>query len=289
VEVASPGDAELASLWIDVLASLSGRGIEERDGMLVAYFVADDAAEVLAQVQSRLADEGGLGGTRGEAQLTHRFQPHEDWAEIWRRGLAPRRIGGRIVVSPTWESPPLGPGDVLVSVDPGMAFGTAEHPTTRGCLRALEGLVREGARVADVGTGSGILAITAALLGARTVVALESDPWATAAARENARTNSVEDRVDVRDALVGAGDLRALGPFDGIVSNIEAGVLVPLLPEFHLALAPDGWLVLSGILAVEAAGVVQAAVDHGLSLTRGEDDAEWWTGVFAVAEGDSAA
>jgi len=285
VEVPSPKDEELTSRWIDVLTSLSGRGIEERDGRLVAYFVANDAADVLLQIRSRLRDEADA----GEILLTHRFQAHEDWIQIWRRGLGPRRVGERIVVSPTWESPTLGPGDVLVSIDPGMAFGTAEHPTTRGCLRALEGLVREGDRMADVGTGSGILAITAALLGARTVVALDSDPWATATAHSNARVNAVGDRVDIRDGVVGAGDLPALGPFDGIVSNIEAGVLIPLLPEFRLALAPNGWLVLSGILGAEAHVVVQAAMRQGLSLTSGEDEVEWWTGAFTVAAGDSGA
>jgi ribosomal protein L11 methyltransferase len=161
-----------------------------------------------------------------------------------------------------------------------MAFGTAEHPTTRGCLRTLEALVAEGERVADVGTGSGILAITAALLGASKVVALESDPWASAAARENAVANAVDGRVEILDTTVGAGVLALLGPFDGIVANIETGVLIPLLPDFRLALAPSGWLVLSGILAVEADGVVQAAMREGLSLTCQDSEAEWWTGGF---------
>jgi ribosomal protein L11 methyltransferase len=285
VEAPNPHDAELASHYVDVLTSLSGRGVEERDGRLIAYFVATEAADVVSQVRSRLADGAGP----AEIALTHRWQAHEDWSDIWRRGLGPRRVGRRIVVSPTWASPALVSGDVLVSVDPGMAFGTAEHPTTRGCLRALEGLVAEGARVADVGTGSGILAIAAVLLGARGVVALESDPWATATALRNARENAVGDKVDVREATVGTGDLVALGPFDGIVANIEAGVLIPLIPEFRLALAPNGWLVLSGILAVEANGVVQAAMREGLSLTREDREAEWWTGAFTATAGDSRA
>jgi ribosomal protein L11 methyltransferase len=285
VEVPCPRDADLASRWIDVLTSLSGRGVEERDGTLVAYFVSTDTTDVLSLVRARLADETDP----GQIALTHHFQAHEDWAEIWRRGLGPRRVGRRIVVSPSWESPPVGAGDVLVSVDPGMAFGTAEHPTTRGCLRALEELVVKDARWADVGTGSGILAIAAALLGARTVVALESDPWATAAARENARTNGVEARVEVSDVTVEAGSLAALGPFDGIVANVETGVLTLLLPEFRLALAPTGWLVLSGILTTEADGIIQAAISHGLSLTREEAEAEWWTGTFAALERDSPA
>ena len=276
VEAPSPHDADLRSQYVEILSSLSGRGVEERDGSLIAYFVATDSADVLARVRAGLAEAAGV----GEVLLSHRWQAHEDWSEIWRRGLGPRRVGRRIVVSPTWEAPSLGSGDVLVSVDPGMAFGTAEHATTRGCLRALEETIAEGARVADVGTGSGILAIAAALLGASRVVALESDPWATAAARENARENGVEDRVEVRDAEVGPGDLALLGPFDGIVANIEAGVLVPLLEEFRLALSPNGWLVLSGILATEADVVVHAAMRHALSLTRADPEAEWWTGTF---------
>lgn len=117
--------------------------------------------------------------------------------EIWRRGLAPRRVTPRIVVSPTWEVPTLTPHEHLVSLDPGLALGTAEHPTTRGALRLLDSRLRAGDRVADVGTGSGILAVAAARLGAGSVLALDVDPWPAAVARDNVERNGLSDRVRV--------------------------------------------------------------------------------------------
>src|SRR5690606_29236824 len=133
-----------------------------------------------------------------------------------------------------------------------MAFGTAEHPTTRGSLRLLDPLVEKGIRVADIGAGSGILSIAAALLGAGRVIAVEMDPWSCRAARENTVLNGVDDRVEIREERVGPELLPGEGPFDGIVANIESGILRPLLPSFARDLRESGWLVLSGILQTEA-------------------------------------
>ncbi|MBI4541324.1 MAG: 50S ribosomal protein L11 methyltransferase [Gemmatimonadetes bacterium] len=134
------------------------------------------------------------------------------------------------MVVPTWDAFEPAPGEIVVRVDPGMAFGMAEHATTRGCLRLLDLAVRGGERVADVGTGSGILAITAAKLGAAAVTALEMDPFASEAAERNVRYNGVAERVGIAVRGVAAEGVAAMGPFDGIVANIESRTLVALMP-----------------------------------------------------------
>lgn len=278
VEVRAADDPWINELLIEALSSLSGRGVEERPERLVGYFVVGETEvqETLRTVEARLHESAP--GT--SVTLTHRWQAHEDWADLWRRGVVPKRITSRLVVSPTWERPELRTGDLLVSIDPGLAFGTAEHPTTRGCLRLLDSFVREGERVADIGTGSGILAIAAILLGARGVVAVDSDPWACAAARENADANGVADRIEVMQVSVGPRFLPGLGDIDGIVSNIETGALIPLLPGFRLGARLGGWLVLSGIQAGEADAAVQAAESTGFTLVSEDLEADWWSGGF---------
>jgi ribosomal protein L11 methyltransferase len=179
------------------------------------------------------------------------------------------------VVTPSWHHPEVGPGDLVVVLDPGMAFGNAEHGTTRGCLRLLEHAVRPGERVMDVGTGSGVLAIAAARLGAASVDALEADPWAVAPARENVGANGVADRVRVREATADTDTLAAMGPHDGVVANIEAGVLTSLLPGFAASVRPGGWLVLSGVLGSQLEALTDAAREHGFDSLAVDIDGDW--------------
>lgn len=274
-----PTDQAARELMIHELATLSGRGVEEGVETFAAYFAttARDVDDTLERIRTSLrpfADGESVG-------LRHRWQEHTDWADVWRRGLTPRRITRTLVVSPTWMRPRLLTGDVLISIDPGIAFGTAEHATTRGCLRLLEGLVRDGDRVADVGAGSGILSVAAALFGARHVVAVDSDPWACAATRRNAVVNGVEDRIEVVEIAVSREFLSGHTSFDGLVSNIEAQALIPLLRGFACGVREGGWLILSGIQASEAEGVVGAAATAGFALTRHDIELDWWSGAFS--------
>lgn len=276
IEVPAPPDEDRAALLIDELATLVGHGVEERGDRILAYLPdpGDGGDRILEELRARLGD------VDNGAALTHRFQPHEAWDEIWREGLAPRRVTPRIVVSPTWEDPPLEPGDILISIDPGMAFGTAEHPTTRGVLRLMDGLVEPGDRIADVGAGSGILSIAAALLGADRVVALEMDRWSCAAARENVVANGVADRVEVRHEAADAVFLPDEPSFDGILANIECGVLSPLLPGFYGGLEPGGWLIASGILHHERDAFIADARDAGFTLVSEDREETWWSGLL---------
>jgi ribosomal protein L11 methyltransferase len=176
---------------------------------------------------------------------------------------------------------------VEIVIDPGMAFGTAEHATTRGCLRLLDRAVKEGDRVLDVGSGSGILAIAAARLGASEVVAIEADSLACEALRENIEHNGVAERVRCIEAMASADDLARMGPVSGVVANIESGPLAALMNGFAAAVEPGGWLVLSGLLDHEWPSILARAETAGFRLSELDAEAEWrsaWLARLASSE-----
>jgi len=185
-----------------------------------------------------------------------------------------------IVVAPTWIEPELEDGERVIRIDPGVAFGTAEHATTRGCLRLLAEVVAPGDRILDVGTGTGILAIAAALLGAGRITALDADPFACEAARENAEANGQADRIRVEEVRAGADDLGRRGPVQGIAANIQTRILLRLLPGAAHALADGGWLVLGGIPVEERSQVTASASGSGFLLDGEVADEGWWSGRF---------
>lgn len=199
---------------------------------------------------------------------------------MWKRGLGPRVITDRILVRPSWSPSPTGAPEVEIVLDPGMAFGTAEHGTTRGCLRLLDRVVRPGDRVLDVGSGSGILAIAAALLGASEVVAFEADELALEAMAENFERNAVSERVRCVEGLATSARIADQGVASGVVANIESRTLVGLLPGFAGALAPGGWLILSGIQREEWLSVRNAAEVAGFRFVDVDSDGEWRSGLF---------
>jgi ribosomal protein L11 methyltransferase len=264
--------AELA----DALVQLGGRAVEERDGWLVTHLPEPaDAAAFVAEAGPRLSERLGAPVT-----VAFEWRAAEDWAETWKRGLAPRRLTPRLWVTPSWHAAPSGPGEVVVVVDPGMAFGTAEHGTTRGALRLLDQVVTGGERVLDVGAGSAILAVAAALLGAADVVAIEGDEVASEYAHENIERNGVAERVRWIEGWADPVMLRHLGPADGVLANIESGVLRRLLPGLWDALRPGGWLILSGLPAEEWEGFAHDVVHAGFALKAVDEDSGWRSGRF---------
>jgi len=278
IEVARPEDDDILGLLVEELLGFAGRGVEERMDTVLAYLPEPSVAPelILAEVVERIASATG-GAT---PEVTVRWQSHEDWEEIWKRGFASRRVTDRIVVAPIWEDRTPGPGEVVLSLEPGMAFGTAEHPTTRGSLRLLDDRVEAGERIADIGAGSGILAIAAALLGADRVIAVEMDSWSCAAARENVERNRVQDRVEIREGAAGPDFLPGEPPFDGIVANIESAILERLLPGFRTGLREGGWLIVSGILEAESLELAAFARECGFALEAVDREGGWWTAAF---------
>jgi ribosomal protein L11 methyltransferase len=262
------------------LVDLGARGVEERDATFVAWFEEpDDPGAFLTALPQALASETGLSGIRVES----RWQAHEDWAENWKRGLGERRLTERVVVRPSWIDPvDVRDGDLEIVLDPGMAFGTAEHGTTRGCIRLLDRVVGAGDRLLDVGAGSGILSIAAVRLGAGHVHAIEGDPLACEALAENVDRNGVGDVVAIEVAFATADSLASSGPVSGIVANIETGLLAPLFAGFARALEAGGWLIVSGILEHEWADVRETLEEEGFAFEALDSDDAWRSGLFRL-------
>jgi ribosomal protein L11 methyltransferase len=251
---------------------LGAKAVWEHNGRLITHLPEPpDPEAFLRTAESVLRSITRDPGLTVEAS----WQPHEEWAETWKRGLAPRRVTERLVVTPSWEIPATRPGDVVVTLDPGMAFGNAEHGTTRGCMRLLDRVITRRERVLDVGAGSGVLAIVAARLGAREVVALEADPVACETARENVQRNGVAARVKVVDAWADAVSLSELGTFDGVLANIEGSTLHRLLPGLTACVRLRGWMILSGVLEAELDGLTRAAAERRLAREDVDADGEW--------------
>lgn len=239
---------------------------------LRAYFAAEERAEELAaRVEQALAWlRDAFPGAWSEARV--REVAGDDWADGWKQHFPVFRVG-RLVVRPSWEDLTPAPGEVLLTLDPGMAFGTGTHGTTRLCLEVLVQAMDAvpAPRVLDVGTGSGILAIAAAALGASRVLACDIDPEACRVAEENALANGVAARIEVTDQ-----PLEALGgPFDIVLANILAEENVRLAAALTSRLAPGGFLILSGILREKEALVREGFAGFALGgpEVRGQD--EW--------------
>lgn len=273
LSVRSPSAGERAPLLAEALVAVGGRAAQERGGWFVTYVEEpDDVATFLADAAKTLAELTDL----DDVEVATAWQLHEEWAESWKRGLAPRLVSERIVVRPSWIDPSEGPtAEVVIVLDPGMAFGTAEHGTTRGCLRLLDRVVTGGERVLDVGAGSGILSVAAALLGASEVRAVEGDSLSCEALRENVERNGVAGRVTVDEAWADRASLAALGAWDGVVANIETGILLPLFDPLFQSVRPGGWLIVSGILAEEIDGVRSALEALGAAVSTVDADGDW--------------
>jgi ribosomal protein L11 methyltransferase len=211
-------------------------------------------------------------GLRPLGELTVTAVDDADWTTGWREGYVAQHIGA-ITIVPSWlEESASGP---VIRLDPGMAFGTGLHPTTRGCLLALQRLAPMPGRVLDVGTGSGILAIAAVRLGAKQVVAWDIDPAAVEASRANAEINGVGAQIDVRQGTPPADP--PAEPFPLVLANLVAAVLIDLAPRLAAHLVPGGRLVASGIIDTRAEEVVVALETEGLKTIERDMDGEWLT------------
>lgn len=213
----------------------------------------------------------------GAARVDVERVEEENWAEAWRAFFRPRRFGGRLLVCPSWCREEPRPGEALVVLDPGQAFGTGDHPTTALCLELLVAVDPAGRSVADVGCGSGILGIAAAELGARRVWGSDVDPLAVEIARANAKGN----RVDA-EFVVASGFGEERGPFDIVVSNILSEAIIDLAPEVGARLAPAGVWIASGIIAQNWPDVRRAIERAGFRVVRLEQEGEWITALSTL-------
>jgi ribosomal protein L11 methyltransferase len=212
-----------------------------------------------------------------------------DWAESWKAFFPPLPIGERFVVVPSWIAYDVPPGRLPLYLDPGMAFGTGLHATTRLCLIAMETQAVSGAQVLDVGTGSGILSIAAALLGAAHVDAVDVDPICVQVTLENSVRNHVEDQITVTRATLPSHARTGLphhegGPYDLLLINILAEIIIDMSASLPTYLRPGGTCIASGILADRSSGVQDALVAAGLAVER-ELLEEGWAALVATKPG----
>lgn len=269
---------------------------QSRPVTLRTYVPVDDQVDELRrQIEQALWH---LGRLRPVGPLQARTMAEEDWANAWKQHYQVLRVGRRTVIVPSWLEHTAAPGELVLQLDPGMAFGTGLHPTTQLCLALLEEYVFPGRRVLDLGTGSGILAIAAAKLGAGPVLALDNDPLAVAVAYENVACNGVADQVAVAEGSLGLGqamghwlsgdfaeeqvdrhaakaEIGAEPQFDLIVANLIAKVLILLAEDLAAALAPGGFLISSGIIIDREDAVALALAAAGLTQLERRREGEW--------------
>ena len=285
LEVSVTVENEAAEAVAEMLARYAHRGVVIEAGpegwnagpVIVRAYLPDD--DQLGVNKRRVKEAlGHLNWIRPVSEPTFRPVAEADWAEAWKERLTVMHIGQRIVIRPSWLGYAPAPEDVVVKLDPGMAFGTGLHPTTQMCLVALEESVRPGVEVLDIGTGSGILAITAARLGARHVLAVDNDSVAVKTARDNVAINSVQDTVSVT-----CGSLAEVhGSYDLVVVNILAQVIVEMMQDgLATRVSPGGRLIAAGIITDQESAVVTAMEQQGFTLAGRQQREDW---VCLVAE-----
>ena len=214
-------------------------------------------------------------------ELVARTVDEDEWQNSWKEHFHVLRVGRRLVVKPTWREYDPRPTDVVIVLDPGMAFGTGHHPTTRSCLEQLERLVAPGASVLDFGCGSGILSIAASKLGASSVLGVEADSSAVRVAKQNARENGVQHNVLVVEGTLPRPEARP-GAFDVAVANISAKVVSEASTELVKAVKPGGVVIASGIIVDNKAVVERSMAAAGAALADTIVDGDWVTLVYAT-------
>lgn len=252
---------------IDILGPEMGFRVRGGEPVLVrAYLPASELGAVLI---SDLRD--GMEAYPSVQLIAKPFY-EQDWSVSWREFFGVVETGGRLVVVPTWIEHEARPGQLVIRLDPGQAFGTGHHETTRLCLKALDGLARPGITMLDVGTGSGVLAIGAVMLGVPRVVAIDIDPIAAEVARRNCDANAIGAAVEVR-----AGTLRDDHPgrYELVLSNISTPANTALAGIFGVVVKPGGDLVLSGILTVDSPAVIAPMEEQGFDHLSTEEERDW--------------
>jgi len=273
----APGGSSVEPAFDLVDEGLGARVDPTRPAIVRAYVPARDAASARRAARDVEVALGHLQafGLRPIGELRTRLIDEADWADAWKAHFPVMRVGRRLVIRPTWRRHRAAPGDVVLALDPGMAFGTGLHPTTRLCLAAIEDAADrgelDGARVLDVGCGSGILAIAAARLGAAGVLGIDIDPIAIEATAANARRNRLARRIVTRAGSLPSGER----PFDIVLANLIASLLVALTDPLRAELRPGGLLLASGIVADRANEVADAFRAAGLEVVRRAAEGDW--------------
>lgn len=258
--------------------------IPEGRAVLKGYFAEETDIQALTeQLNEAIARLVQHDIDTGEPVIETSIVDDEDWANAWKQYFKPLKVSERLTIKPTWEDYEPQENEVVIEIDPGMAFGTGTHATTALCMQALEEVIAGGEHVIDIGTGSGILAITALRLGADHVLALDLDPVAVSSAANNADMNGLEQRVtamhsDLLQAVQAKEQNVAIGvslPVKVVVANILAEIIVQFVDDVYDVLETGGYYIASGIITSKEGLVRDALSAAGFEIVRTKHDQDW--------------
>jgi len=208
----------------------------------------------------------------GECTVSYKLADDKDWANDWKKFFKPMHITSSVVVKPSWEQYEAGNDEIVIEIDPGLAFGTGMHETTRMCMELTEKYVKEGMSVADVGCGTGILSILAAKYGAENIKAIDLDPICIPVAKQNAIANNVQDQIEV---ILGDLTDKLKEKVDIVIANIVADPVIAIISDLKKVLKPGGYFLASGIIDTRIQDVLDALKENGLELIEIKKDKVW--------------
>ncbi len=250
---------------------------EGNDWVVKAYIPAISIETIdLAALAFWLRQDFVLSGY-GFPHITWKLIDEQDWSSSWKQHWQPMEIGDRLIVYPAWIEAPTESERIIIKIDPGFAFGTGVHATTQLCLESLEMRLdgdKEDLTIADIGCGSGILAIAARFLGAKQIVATDIDPLAVQATQENTYLNNLNNIGVFQGSMEQLKQMSAV-KFDGVVCNILAEIIKPMIPDFAEIVTPDGWLILSGILLEQSIEISELLEKNGWIIAALWRRGEW--------------
>ncbi|MDO5062900.1 MAG: 50S ribosomal protein L11 methyltransferase [Peptostreptococcaceae bacterium] len=255
------------------------------ESKVIAYYpsVEKNLDQKIEQIKKRIAELRDFGIDTGSAKIEISSIDQEDWENSWKQYFKPIHVTDKIVIKPQWEEYDVQANELIIQIDPGMAFGTGSHETTSMCICGLEKHIKQDQTVLDIGTGSGILAIASALLGAKHIVGVDLDPVAVEVAKENIRLNKVESKVDIRH-----GDLVSSveGKYDIVVANIIAEAIVILLDiDVRSFVKEDGLLICSGIILEKEKLILDKLSEKGFEVQSIDRQGEWVCIISTVNNG----
>jgi ribosomal protein L11 methyltransferase len=271
LEIAVEAPQSLRDILVPAMTELGCHGFQDTDAALLCYF--DESTWVRGQKEKHLEDiRLVLRTISSNAVIRFREFPEENWNAVWEQSIQPVEAGPRFVIVPSWREYAPRPGQIVLTIDPKMSFGTGHHETTRLMIRLLERYLPPAATMLDAGTGTGILAIAAARLGALHAEGIDIDPWSIENARENVAANGVDTIVRISDQSTAR--FRS-GQFDLIAANLTLQTNIEFTPEFSRILKPGGVLLLSGLLLHDRNAMLAAIAAARFSLADAIEEQGW--------------